>query len=63
MALFPKLTTHILDAMDKVSHECKDTLAAVLHSSVQQNNNNKLNSCEDQEKLQFLFHKLEVRFA
>ena len=71
MSLLPKVTSHILEAMDRVSHECKDTFASIVN-----NNNNgggsfngksrttlaAANGCNDEEldKHRVLFHKLEV---
>jgi hypothetical protein len=57
--------------MDRVSHECKDTFAAIVNNNNSINNNGKTtttttNGCakavEDQEKHRSLFHKLEVNF-
>jgi len=70
--LLPKVTAHILEAMDRVSHECKDTFAAIVNNNNNSINNNGktttvTNGCakavEDQEKHRSLFHKLEVNFA
>ena len=33
MSLLPKVTSHILEAMDRVSHECKDTFAAIVNNN------------------------------
>lgn len=41
--LLPKVTAHILEAMDRVSHECKDTFAAIVNNSNSLNNNNSAN--------------------
>ena len=37
MALLPKVTSHILEAMDRVSHECKDTFAAIVNNNSNSN--------------------------